>query len=219
MDPVERVSLEARIRAHADAGDKKRAATALLDGYGQELLGFLIAHLRDRDAATEVFAQFTEDLWRGLDSFRWQCSVRVWSDTLVRHAASRHVRDARRRRRRQVSLSRAGPLSDVAEKIRTMTPAAARTEARSRVAKLRESLPLDDQTLLVLRINRKLGWKEIAQVMTDPEEGGETPSNPVLDREAARLRKRFQLVKQKLRDMAAEADARASPGKNAGKKR
>jgi RNA polymerase sigma-70 factor, ECF subfamily len=201
MDPVERVSLEARIRAHADAGDKERAATALLDGYGPELLGFLIAHLRDRDAAAEVFAQFTEDLWRGFDSFRWQCSVRVWSYTLVRHAASRHIRDARRRRRRQVSLSQAGPLSEVAEKIRTLTPAAARTEARTRVAQLRESLPLDDQTLLVLRINRKLGWKEIAQVMV---KDGKIVPDAVLEKEAVRLRKRYQLAKEKLRRMAEE---------------
>ena len=87
------------------------------------------------------------------------------------------------------------------EKIRTGTRAGARTESRSRIAKLRESLPLDDQTLLILRVNRKLGWKEIAQIMLRE---GETSDNDDLEREAGRLRKRYQLAKDKLRQMAVE---------------
>ena len=197
----DRDALEQRIRTYCQEGDKRRAATTLLEAYGRELLGFLIARLRDRDAASEVFAQFTEDLWRGLDGFRWQSSARVWSYTLALHAASHYVRDARRRRGRQVPLSRAGPLSELEERIRTATLAAERTEARSRVAQLRESLPPDDQTLLILRVNRKLGWKEIAQVMLYE---GEVVSDGVLEKEAVRLRKRYQLVKDRLRRMASE---------------
>jgi RNA polymerase sigma-70 factor, ECF subfamily len=198
---ADRDALERRIRSYCEAGDKTRAAKALLEGYGRELLGFLIARLRDRDAASEVFSQFTEDLWRGLDGFRWQCSARVWSYTLVRHAASHYIKDAQRRRGRQVPLSRAGPLSEVVERIRTATRTAARTESVSRVAQLRESLPVKDQTLLILRINRKLDWKEIAQVMLHE---GEAVSDDVLAKEASRLRKRFQLTKDKLRRMAEE---------------
>jgi RNA polymerase sigma-70 factor, ECF subfamily len=199
MDPVERDALEERIRAHCQAGDKKQAATVLLETYGRELLGFLLARFRDRDAAAEVFSQFTEELWRSLDAFRWQCSARVWSYTLVRRAASHYVKDERRRRGRHVALSRAGPLSEIEHKIRTATLMAARTESRSRVAQLRDSLPPDDQMLLILRVNRKLDWKEIAQVMVHE---GESVSDAVLEKEAARLRKRFQLAKDKLRQMA-----------------
>jgi RNA polymerase sigma-70 factor (ECF subfamily) len=198
---ADREALERRIRSYCEEGDKKRAATTLLEGYGGELLGFLIARLRDRDAAAEVFSQFTEDLWRGLDGFRWQCSARVWAYTLARHAASHHVKNARRRRDRELGLSRAGPLSEVEERIRTATLTAARTDARSRVARLRESLPVDDQTLLILRVNRKLGWKEIAQVMVYE---GELAPEDVLEKEAVRLRKRYQLAKDKLRRMAEE---------------
>jgi len=201
MEAVDRDALESRIHAHWAAGDKKKAATALLEGYGRELLSFLIAHLRDRDAASEVFSQFTEDVWRGLDGFRWQCSARVWCYTLVRHAASRYIKDARRRRGRQVSLSRAGPLSAIEQKIRTATLAAARTETRSRMSRLRESLPPEDQTLIILRVNRKLDWKDIAQVMVYE---GETVADDVLAREAVRLRKRYQLAKDRLRRMAEE---------------
>jgi RNA polymerase sigma-70 factor (ECF subfamily) len=201
MDPTERGALEARIRAACQAGDRKQAATMLLEGYGQELLGFLIAHMRDREAAAEVFSQFTEDLWRGLPGFRWQCSARVWSYTLVRNAATRHAKDARRRRARQVPLSRAGPLSEIAEKIRTATLAALRTDTKTRMAQLRETLRPDDQMLLVLRVNRKLGWKEIARVMWHD---GEVVDDDLLEKEAMRLRQRYQAVKERLRRMATE---------------
>jgi RNA polymerase sigma-70 factor, ECF subfamily len=197
----DREDLEKTIRALCDAGNRKRGATVLLEGYGREIFGFLVARLRDRDAASDVFSQFTEDLWRGLEGFRWQCSARVWSYTLARHAASRYIDDVRRRRGRDIPLSRAGPLSEIAEKIRTRTRTGARTESRSRIAQLRESLPVEDQTLLILRVNRKLGWREIAQIML---RDGETPEDEGLEREAVRLRKRYQLAKDKLRQMAVE---------------
>jgi RNA polymerase sigma-70 factor (ECF subfamily) len=205
----DRDALEGRIRAQSSAGDKKQAATTLLEGYGREVLGFLIARLRDQDAAAEVFSQFTEDLWKGLEGFRWQCSARVWAYTLARHAASRYISDARRRRVRNVSLSRAGPLSAIEEKIRTATLAAARTESRSRLAQLRDNLPIEDQTLLILRVNRKLDWKEIAQVMTYE---GKVVADAVLEKEAVRLRKRYQLAKDRLRRMALEQGLIPSDG-------
>jgi RNA polymerase sigma-70 factor (ECF subfamily) len=207
--PADREVLERRVRAHFDAGDKRLAATELLEGYGRELFGFLLARLRDRDAASEVFSQFTEDLWRGLDGFRWHCSARVWSYTLLRHAASRYLEDNHRRRGRQVPLSRAGPLSAIEEKVRTATLAAARTESRSGVARLRESLPVEDQTLLVLRVNRGLDWNEIAQVMAYD---GQSVPEETLKKEAARLRKRYQLAKERLRRMAIEQGIVASDG-------
>jgi RNA polymerase sigma-70 factor (ECF subfamily) len=201
MGATEGQGLEARIRAASEAGDRKGAATALLEGYGHELLAFLIAHLRDRDAAAEVFSQFTEDLWRGLDGFRWQCSARVWSYTLARNAATRYLKDARRRQGRHVPLSRAGPLSGVAQKVRTETLAALRTETRTGLEKLRESLRPEEQTLLVLRVNRKMNWNEIAQVLLHE---GEVAAGDVLRKDAVRLRQRYQAIKDKLRRMAAE---------------
>lgn len=83
----ERAALENRIRALCEAGDQKQAATLVLEGYGRELLLFLVSRLRDGEAAREVFSRFSEDLWRGLADFRWQCTVRVWCYTLARRAA------------------------------------------------------------------------------------------------------------------------------------
>jgi len=197
----DRPALEQRIRDRLDSGDKKGAATALLEAYGREVLGFLIARLRDRDAASDVFSMFTENVWKGIAGFRWQCTARVWCYTLARHAASRYIDDARRRRGRHVALSRAGPLSALEARIRTATLTSARTEARSKIAQLRESLPPKDQMLILLRVSRKLGWREIAQIMTAE---GERVSDADLEKEAGRLRKRYQLAKDRLKRMAVE---------------
>ena len=198
---TEREDVERQARAHCEANDGKRAATILIEAYGREIRGFLDSRLGCRDEATEVFSAFAEDLWRGLDSFRWQCSARVWLYTLARHAASRHVRDVRKRRARSVPLSQAGPLPEIQQAVRTATLVSAQTESRSRAAKLRETLPLDDQTLLILRVNRKLGWKEIAQVMTYE---GEVVPEAKLEKEVVRLRKRYQLVTERLHRLAVE---------------
>jgi RNA polymerase sigma-70 factor (ECF subfamily) len=165
------------------------------------MLGFLITRLRDREAASEVFSLFTEDLWKGLDGFRGESSARVWAYTVARRAAGRYIADAQKRRQRQVPLSRAGPLSAIEQKIRTATLTAARTESRNRIAGLREKLPEEDQMLLFLRINRKLDWMEIAQIVTVDSAGA---TDATLKKEAARLRKRYQLAKEKLRSMAME---------------
>jgi RNA polymerase sigma-70 factor (ECF subfamily) len=196
-----RDALEQQIRTRCHVGDKKGAATLLLEGYGAELLRFLMSRLRDDDSAREVFSRFTEDLWRGLDGFRWRCPARVWCYTLARHAASHYIREGRRGRKRALPLSRAGPLSEIEQKVRTETLTLARTEAKTRMARLRERLPVDDQTLLILRITRKLTWKEIAQVMLHEGEVGE---DSVLEKDAVRLRKRYQSAKEKLQEMATE---------------
>jgi RNA polymerase sigma-70 factor (ECF subfamily) len=170
-----------------------------LEGYASEIFGFLLARLRDREAAQEVFSQFTEDLWRGLAGFRWRCSARAWAYTLARNAASSYCDDMRRRRVRHVPLSEAGPLSAIAEKIRTATLPSAGSEAKGQLARLRERLSADDQMLLILRINRKLAWAEIAQIMLHK---GEMADQSALEKEAIRLRKRCQLAKEKLQKMA-----------------
>ena len=209
-----RAELERQIRSQCEAGAMRRAATLLLEGYGRELLGFLIARLRDHDAAAEVFSAFTEDMWRGLPGFGWRCSARVWSYTLARHAASKYIKQARRRRARHVPFPDDQALAEVEQRIRTETLASLRSEAKSRIAELRERLPADDQALLILRVNRQLAWTEIAQVMLHD---GEVVDAASLDRDAARLRKRYQAAKQKLRRLAIEAGLVASDSEHEGR--
>lgn len=197
--PEDRAALEEAIRSRCGAGDFEGAATRILEGYGREVLGFLISRVQNADTAGEIFSAFTLDLWRGLPAFEFRCSARVWAYTLARHAASHHIKAARRDLRRQVPLSEAKQLSAMEQKVRTETLAFHKTEVKQRIVALRETLPPDDQALLILRVNRKLDWTEIAHVLSFE---GEPPTDDALKREAARLRKRFQLVKEKLRKMA-----------------
>jgi len=56
-------------------------------------------------------------------------------------------------------------------------------------------LSIEDRELLILRIDRELSFDEIAVLFVeDPS----TTDEPSLRREAARLRKRFQLIKDQL---------------------
>ena len=189
---------EATIRRHHEAGDHDAATTAALKAYGPEVLGLLMALHRDETQASDAFALFGERLWQSLPGFRWQCSLRTWAYRIARAASVDQRRADRRRARRQVGLS-AG-VSQVAAEVRTATLTYLRTEKRSAIQQLRDELPADDQTLLVLRIDREMAWLDLATVFLADQEIDHDKA--ALVRESARLRKRFQLVKKRLLETA-----------------
>jgi RNA polymerase sigma-70 factor (ECF subfamily) len=183
--PPSTPNLEAELAELLDRGDLARAATILVRGYGPELLGYLIAILRNLDWARDVFAQFCEDAWRGLPTFRRECSVRTWCYVLAWNASRRFDRDAFRRNVRRLATS------EISEVVAEVTSGTIHVE-RGRAARLREQLSPYDQTLLILRVDRELSWEEVSRVLSDEQE-------PVTE-EA--LRKRFERVKAKLRELA-----------------
>ena len=183
--------IEVEIRGRFDAGDLEGAAAAAVEGYGPEVLGFLIALTESEHDADEVFSQLSEDLWRGLERFEWRSSFRTWMYTLARNAWHRFRRTPHHRPERRAGLSR---LSEVADRVRSQTLPHLRTEVKDRFQEIRRSLDPDDQELLILRIDRQMTWNEIARVLAD-EDG-----DPA--RLAARYRKRFQALKDQLRDRA-----------------
>lgn len=194
MENRERDELEQSIRRLAEASDLDAATTVALRGYGPEILRFLIGFNGSEAAASEVFSLFTEGIWRGIGRFDWACSFRTWAYGVARRASLRHRRDQGRRAAREVALECAA-ISDIAEQVRTQTLSYLRTERKNRFAEIRDTLPPDDRALLMLRIDRKLSWKDCAHAMQDEEAPlGEA----ALAREAARLRKRYQLLKDKL---------------------
>lgn len=199
MDEEGASELEREVRRRFDMGDLDGAATVAIRGYGPELFGFLMAFHRDETTAAEVFSEATERLWRGLPEFGWRSSFRTWAYAVTRRAALNHQRDARRRARRQQPLPAGSSLSALAQEVRSATLTHLRTEAKTKAAQLRESLPREDQELLVLRLDKKLAWRDLAQILheaDDPLDAAE------LEREAARLRKRFQSAKRKLLTLA-----------------
>jgi RNA polymerase sigma-70 factor (ECF subfamily) len=193
--------VEHAVRAACDARDYRTAATCALDAYGPEILGFLIARLRATSDGEEAFSIFAEDFWKGLPSFAFRCSVRTWMYTLARNAGNRYAKEPQRRRGRHSTLTGSEPLPELVARVRSETQLHLRTEVKDKVRALRESLDPDDQMLLVLYVDRRLAWRELALVMHD---GVEPLEDDELDREAARLRKRFERVKTELKKLAEE---------------
>lgn len=193
--------VEAELRAHHQAGRLTDAATLAVRAYGPEILGWLVAARRDEAAASEIFSVFLEDLWKGLAGFAWESSFRTWAYVVARHAWLRHER-TRARRPRHLSLDDAPEVATVAEKVRTTTLMWLRTEVKDRITRLRESLDPEEQTLLILRINRKMEWNDIARILAAE---GETLDGPALTRRSATIRKRYERVVAKLRALATEA--------------
>ena len=192
----ERAALEAKLKAACEAKKFEQAATDAIAGYGPEILRYLLSLTRDEVAAGDVFSQFCENLWVGLPKFRWESSFRIWAYSLARHAWFRLLRDPHRRRDRRVALSDVPSMQQAAADVRSRTATYLRTETKDKIAELRNKLDPDDQSLLILRINRKLSWSEIARVLADPDE---QLADKELEKRAANLRKRFQRIKDELR--------------------
>ena len=200
-----RPDVEERLRELCDAGDGRGATTLALRAYGPELLGFLVHGMGDEAVASDAFAQLSEDIWRGLPGFRWESSFRTWAYRLARHAAF-HERERRRRdRQRAVSLSAFEGFDAMVAEVRTATLTFLRTESRSQLARLRDELTEDERMLLTLRIDRGLTWPDLAAIWEERAAGDALASGAVdpgppeeVGRAAARLRKRFQLLKSRI---------------------
>lgn len=191
---------EARLRAAFARGALDDVAHSLLDSHGPAVRAFLRDRLRSDTEADEVYAQFCEDLWRGLPQFEFRASLRSWAFTLARNAASRHQRDPRRRAARNQPLPDDSRLDPAAIEARSRTPDFRKTAMKERLRALRRGLPEQDQTLLVLRVDQQFSWAELSAVLSGD-------ANRVFDeaahnRELLRLRQRFKRAKEQLRKLA-----------------
>lgn len=189
-------AVEDGIRAYIASRDPRSATTVLIEAYGPEIYGFLRSRLHEEDAADEVFAMWAEDVWTGLPRFEWRCTVRAWAYVLARNAEHRFRAAPHRRRAFNVGLSHASEALVVIDRVRTSTKQHLRSEVKSQVRALREQLSEEEQTILVLRVDKRLSWNDIASVMA----GGDI-SDEHRARETAKLRKRFQLVREKLKKL------------------
>ena len=184
---------EEALRAAFDAGRLQEVTATFLAGHAEEIQRFLASYLGNAELAREVYCVFCEAFWKGLPSFEWRCSIRAWAYTLARHAAIRHGARQQNARRRADRLAAIEPEPRAASG-RTSTAPYLRTDVKSRMRALREQLSPDDQALIILRVDRGLAWRELCAVLS---EGGQVNAQ-----QEARLRKRFQLLKAKLRNLA-----------------
>lgn len=190
---------ETRIRAALDEGQYLEATTLALKTYGPEILEFVVARHRSEAVGSEVFSLFAEAIWRSAPSFRGESSVRTWAYAVARRTSLRYRRDERRRERRFPPLDAHPELAQLEERIRTETLSFLRTPRREKLAELRASLTEEERELLLLRVDRQLAWNDLALVLAEDSE----PLSPdQLKRSAARLRKQFQTLKDRLRAQA-----------------
>jgi RNA polymerase sigma-70 factor (ECF subfamily) len=196
-----RAELESEVRRLCERQAYDEAAALTVKDYGPEIFGFLVATLRSEQDANDAFSDFAVALLKGLPSFDWRCSLRTWAYVIARNASHRLRRDAGRRANRRAH-GNTSALEEIAAAVRSQTASFLRTEKRTKLEALRDALPPEDRELLVLRVDRGLSWNEIALAMHD---GEEPLVGDMLAREAQRLRKRFQLIRDKLREMARRA--------------
>jgi len=179
--------LEGRLEALIAGGALAEAATAVIRGYGPGILGYLATLLREDEAAREAFSEFAEELWKALPRFAKKSSVKTWAYAIAYHCALRYRRARARRRARPL---RDSEFSKIAASVHATSRAFSRTAADRKLDALRKSLTDEEQTLLVLRLDRRMSWEEIAEVLGSPPGGSST------------LRKRFQRLKDRLRRAA-----------------
>lgn len=194
------------MRRLCDAGDLRAAVTTTIRDLGPEVAGFLVVLTRDHTDAGDIFADVCVRIWKSLGTFRWQCSLRTWVYVLARRAFAAHRRDRQAWRERHLRISEVPEIDELIVEVRTTTLARMHGEPQTRAQRLREHLSPDEQTLLTLRLDRELEWREIARVLA--EGGADEPSEDELLREAASLRKQYERLKDRLKRLAADDAAR-----------
>jgi len=187
---------DAELRALVAAGEIDRATEQTIRTYGPELVSWLCSIMTSEADGYDAFSRMSEELWRSFRRFDGRCSVRTWCYMLARHAAFR-VR-TQPRQTREVLLSHVPSVLGAVTHVWNTTRAVEQ-QAQNVYAEIRSQLDEEDQTLLVLRVDRDLAWRDIAIVML-----GEDVDPDTITRKAATLRKQFERIKDRLRELAAE---------------
>lgn len=197
----QRAQAEAAVQKLAAAGDVEGAAAEAIRSFGPEIFRFLVSFLRSEQKAEHVFSVWSEKIWTNLPKFGWQSSFRTWAFRVAKNAALDDARKIQTHQKYARSLSAAGPASRIAEEVRSKTKPYLKTTMKDRFRELRQQLSDEDNLLLLLRVDRKMGWLAIAEVIAPDECTDKAAQKKV----AARLRKRFQTIKDRLAKLSREA--------------
>ncbi|WP_164017469.1 RNA polymerase sigma factor [Pyxidicoccus trucidator] len=197
MQPREREALEQLIRELCRQGDVGGAVETALAGYGTELLRLMGSILKDPERTREAFSDFSELLVKDLPAFRWQSSFRTWAYQVARHLAYRHSAVGAAR---EIPVTRDAFAQEV-QAARSQTQPWLQSAVKERFRSLRSRLGPYEQTLLTLRLDRRLSWEAVARELA-PSSEPMTPEE--LRRRVAVLRQQFQRIKVRLRELAEE---------------
>jgi RNA polymerase sigma-70 factor (ECF subfamily) len=191
-----REQVEAQLHAHCLQGEYSQAVELAMRAYGPEIRRLMASVLHHPELAKDAFSLFSENLLKGLPGFRWESSFRTWAYRLARNACY-HQLHTPASREQPVSE----PAANEAQRQRTDTQPWRRTVVKERFRALREQLEPHERMLLMLRVDQRLPWTEIARVMAEPDE---SVTRDALNRRATALRQQFQRVKARLRSLAIE---------------
>jgi len=170
------------------SGDEVGAAELALRNHGPAVLRYLLGLLRDPDDADDAFSLFAEQLWRHIGTFRGPGGFEVWLFRIAFREAMRLRDEAWRRRKRAMPTTDAHRIA--AEVRRT---ASVSMERRlDALDRLRGALSLEDQHLLLLRLDHGLSFEEIAGTLGEGDAA----------LEEATVRKRYERVKVRLAKLA-----------------
>lgn len=194
--------METAIREALLRGDLEAVVQLAFDAHGPALAAFVRSRVPAGTDAEEVMAEVAAALWGALPTLQLHTSMRGYLFQMARHSVHRHLDREVRRGRLGVPLDELPSGFLGPEAVRTDTPAYLKTANKDLLAALRGSLSPEERTLLQLRIDQGLAFREIAQAMA---EEGDALDERALTREAARWRKRYQLTKDRLRTLAQDA--------------
>ncbi len=175
------------MRALVLAGDVTSAAGAALAAHGAELFGFLIGVLDDVSAARTLYVELRDRVAGELGAFRWQCPLRTWLYAQSRRALREH------------RLGRAEDLDLSSDSSQLASVSRRRTRAARAMTKLRRSLTEEERELLILRVDRRLDWDDLALTSL-----GERAASGALAAESRLERQRMDAIVARLEVVAVE---------------
>ncbi len=186
------------VRQALASGDVVAATLRVLDAYGAEVFGFLAGVLDDIDEAREAYSSIGERTRERLVTMGCPDDLR----TCLYGLACRAL-DARRTQQDPVPrglTSSSDPLLAP-----PAPPSGTRRKRPEALAHLRSKMPARDRELLVLRVDRRMTWDELATVFL-----GDDASESDHLREIFLLRSRYRIIKSWL---AREAESRGILGR------
>lgn len=188
---------EALVREQLEAGQLGDAIETTLQTYGEEILGYIAVQSNKLGQTEDVFQQFSIAVWQSLERFEWKSTLRTWLYAIARRTIARAFRDNPGRRERRLMTDEQRALND--NLTRTITARWQRTASKHWLREILAEFDPDDQQMLVLRLQQKMSWREIAQVLADEDL---EPAD--ITRRAAALRKRYERTKTRLMERREE---------------
>lgn len=172
-----------RVRSSLRGGDDVGAARAALEAHGAEVFGFLLGVSDDAVAAEAMYADLGRRVKTELSEFDWEWSLRIWLYTLAR----RELAD-RRHRRRQMTTA-----TEPADSEPSVRGSHQRLRAPRVVSRIRRALTEEEREVLILCVDRKLGWRELARTAL-----GSRADAGQVDAEAERVREVVSALRARL---------------------